>query len=198
MEPAHRGLYRRKLPGAIDFAARSVDVFALWGQPENEIRSFISTARQRAGQRDIEFSASFRIILGDTEASAWRRVAQIEETARAVAKAASFAIPLSPLSEGARRMRSIAARGDVIDDNIWTGYSALCGGHGNTFALVGTPEQVALKIRVFNDLGVRKFLLRGFDTQTDIGLIGSELLPLLRAPSLSQRSFPRSAEGFMQ
>ncbi len=53
-------------------------------------------------------------------------------------------------------------------------------GGGNTTALVGTAEQVVDSLMRYYELGVRTFLVRGFDPLHDTHEYGRELLPLLR------------------
>jgi alkanesulfonate monooxygenase len=46
---------------------------------------------------------------------------------------------------------------------------------------VGTPQQVADELVRYWDLGVRKFLIRGFDPLGDVRKWGTGLIPELRA-----------------
>ena len=48
------------------------------------------------------------------------------------------------------------------------------------WALVGTPEQVADALLDYYDLGVRNFLIRGFDPLNDAQEYGKALLPITR------------------
>ena len=45
---------------------------------------------------------------------------------------------------------------------------------------VGTPAQVAEALLKYYDLGVTRFLIRGFDPLNDVREWGEELIPLLR------------------
>ncbi|MET0271697.1 MAG: alkanesulfonate monooxygenase, partial [Phenylobacterium sp.] len=55
------------------------------------------------------------------------------------------------------------------------------GAQGNSTSLVGTPEQVVESLLDYYDLGLTKFLFRGFDPLEDAIQYGHELLPALRA-----------------
>ncbi len=55
----------------------------------------------------------------------------------------------------------------MVDKRLWTGIAQLVGGGHNSTALVGTPEQVADALLDYYDLGVRNFLIRGFDPLND-------------------------------
>ncbi|MGO2050881.1 MAG: LLM class flavin-dependent oxidoreductase, partial [Microbacterium sp.] len=80
----------------------------------------------------------------------------------------------------ADRLQQIAQRGDVHDERLWTGITRLTGPSGNSTAPVGTPEQVAEALLKYYDLGVTRFLIRGFDPLGDVRDWGQELVPLLR------------------
>lgn len=85
-----------------------------------------------------------------------------------------------PDSVGAQRLRATAAQGKVVDKRLWTGIAQLVGGGHNSTALVGTPEQVADALIDYYDLGVRNFLIRGFDPLNDAQEYGKALLPITR------------------
>ncbi len=85
-----------------------------------------------------------------------------------------------PDSVGAQRLRATAAQGKVVDKRLWTGIAQLVGGGHNSTALVGTPEQVADALLDYYDLGVRNFLIRGFDPLNDAQEYGKALLPITR------------------
>ncbi len=98
-----------------------------------------------------------------------------------------------PESIGAQRLRATAAQGRVVDKRLWTGIAQLVGGGHNSTALVGTPEQVADALLDYYDLGVRNFLIRGFDPLNDAADYGRALLPIAREkpPGVQWRSAHR-------
>ena len=83
-------------------------------------------------------------------------------------------------SEGARRLLADAAKGDRVDQHLWTAIARETGGRSNTTSLVGTPEQVADALLSYYDLGITTFLIRGFDPVVDAITYGRDLLPLVR------------------
>lgn len=68
----------------------------------------------------------------------------------------------------------------MVDKRLWTGIAKLVGGGHNSTALVGTAEQVADALLDYYDLGVRNFLIRGFDPLNDAREYGKALLPIAR------------------
>lgn len=66
------------------------------------------------------------------------------------------------------------------------------GGHNST-ALVGTPEQVADALLDYYDLGVRNFLIRGFDPLNDAQEYGKALLPIAREKAALRAAAERAS-----
>ena len=132
--------------------------------------------------RHVDFSISFRPILGRTEDEAWARAERILEDTRRLRVQQGYARGVGPqLSEGAQRLLADAAKGDRVDERLWTAIARELGGRSNSTSLVGTPEQVADALLKYYDLGITTFLIRGFDPLVDAIDYGRELLPLVRA-----------------
>jgi alkanesulfonate monooxygenase len=164
---------------AISLAAKHADVYALWGEPLDEARETIRRVRAAAARegRRVRISLSTRPIIGPTEDAAWARAEEIRaETLRL----RGGAEPQRPANAGSRRLLEAAARGEVLDDRLWTPIAAITGAKGNTTALVGTAEQVADALVRYWEIGVTTFLIRGFDPLADAIVYGRDLLPLVR------------------
>jgi alkanesulfonate monooxygenase len=89
---------------------------------------------------------------------------------------------------GAQRLKEEASEKLVHDERLWFGVTQLSDGGGNSTALVGTPQQVADALLKYHDLGVRNFLIRGFDPLADVRDWGHELVPLLRAGAAAREN----------
>src|SRR5450830_334589 len=163
-------------------AGKHASVYALWGESLAQAGDLVRRVRASAAQhgREIDFSISFRPILGRTEDEAWARAERILEDTRRVRSLQGFARGGPQQSEGARRLLADAAQGDRVDERLWTAIARETGGRSNTTALVGTPEQVADALLKYYDLGISTFLIRGFDPLLDAIDYGRELLPLVR------------------
>jgi alkanesulfonate monooxygenase len=169
---------------AIEVAGRHSDVFALWGETQEQVRAQLARVRDAAFRhtRPVpRFSLSLRPILADTEAAAWARADAILDRARALAETTGYARGEEPLNEGSRRLLAAAAKGPRLDKRLWTGVAQLTGAKGNSTALVGTPDQVADAMLDYYDLGIDIFLIRGFDPLPDAIAYGRDLLPRVRA-----------------
>jgi len=152
------------------------------------LAQIIKTRNQRAPSstagRTIppNISVSFRPILGATEDLAWKRA--YEELERIQAQvgdgAPRLGIAGQQRSVGAQRLVAAADKGDRHDRALFTPIAKALGGGGNSTALVGTAETVALALLDYYDIGVRTFLIRGFDPYNDAIDYGRELIPRVR------------------
>ncbi|MGI3785332.1 MAG: LLM class flavin-dependent oxidoreductase [Janthinobacterium lividum] len=169
------------------------DTFMLWGEPLAETAEQIASvtaAAQTAGRAEPPaFSVSFRPILGATQDEAWTRAHAILDVIRGsggglgafVSNAALVGGDKPPESVASQRLLSAAAKGELHDRALWTPTAAATNASGNTTALVGTPETVAEAIADYAELGIRAFLLRGYEPLQDAIDYGRELLPRTRA-----------------
>jgi alkanesulfonate monooxygenase len=182
---------------AIRVAGQHADVYALFGETLDGVREALGRVRASAAEygreNDIRFSLSLRPILGRTEDEAWARAARILEEARALREvgAPTFYRRASNESTGSQRLRATAEGGAVRDKRLWTEIAKLTGAQGNSTSLVGTPEQVVDALLDYYDLGITKFLFRGFDPLEDAIDYGRHLLPKLRA-AVAARPTPKA------
>jgi alkanesulfonate monooxygenase SsuD/methylene tetrahydromethanopterin reductase-like flavin-dependent oxidoreductase (luciferase family) len=96
------------------------------------------------------------------------------------AAAASSSVEVRGRSVTARSSH-VAAQGERPDRALWTVTARATGGAGNSTALVGTPETVAVAVADYYDLGVRILPARGHDLLEDAKEFGREVIPLVRA-----------------
>ena len=168
---------------ALEVAGKHADVYALWGESLAQSEDLVRRVRAQAAKhgRKVEFSVSFRPIIAETEELAWEKAAQILETTQKQQVQIAHSRGAGPQqSEGARRLLADAAKGDVVDERLWTAIARETGGRSNSTSLVGTPEQVADALLKYYDLGITTFLIRGFDPLVDTIEYGRELIPLIR------------------
>jgi alkanesulfonate monooxygenase len=181
--------------------AKHADVFALWGEPLAETKQQIESIRAAAlaaGRPAPQISVSFRPILGATEELAWERAHRILESTRE----ALSATPLrwgnhGQRSVGSQRLLAAAEKGDLQDRALWTPIAKALGGGGNSTALVGTAETVALALLDYYEIGVRTFLIRGFDPYDDAVDFGRELIPRVRE-AVRQRESTAQRDATLQ
>ena len=189
---------------AIPVAGKHADVYALWGETYDQVRSLVARIRAAAAPfgRQPRFSLSLRPVLAETEEQAWAKADAILEQAKALKASGGNGrspnnarqIQQEPANEGSRRLLAAAAQGSRLDKRLWTGIAALTGAQGNSTGLVGTPDQVAEAMLDYYDLGITTFLVRGFDPLVDAIQYGRELLPRVRALVAARNAVAVAAE----
>ncbi|MFV0532936.1 MAG: LLM class flavin-dependent oxidoreductase [Cumulibacter sp.] len=174
-------------PIAVEVGAQHTDVFMLFGEPLEQTAERIAVIRAEAEKygRTVEFSLSTRPIVADTEDGAWKRAQELYDAAAArvpdAPTKALWAPGASNAAVSAQRLQELAHAQDVYDERLWMGMTKLAGPGGNSTAPVGTVEQVSEALLKYYDLGVTKFLIRGFDPLNDVIEWGKGLVPALRA-----------------
>lgn len=165
-------------------AATEADVQLFWGEPLDGVRERIERL-QRLGTElgrahaPLEFGLRITTLVRDTTEQAW---------ADAEAKVAKMANgtgiwardPNRHTAVGQQRLLDLAARGEVLDDNLYTTPGKFGGGGAGTTWLVGSAEDVAKSLRRYQSLGITHFVLSDTPYLGEIRRQGDQLLPLLR------------------
>lgn len=167
-------------------AATEADVQLFWGEPLDGVRERIErledlSARLGREHRPLEFGLRVTTFVRDTTEQAW---ADAEAKVARMAGDSDIADPnrrrLWNAAVGQQRLLDLAARGDVLDDNLYTAPGRYGGGGAGTTWLVGSPEDVARSLRRYQELGISHFVLSDTPYRPEIRRQGSQLLPLLR------------------
>lgn len=171
-------------------AAAEADVQLFWGEPLDGVADRIARLKQlsRALDRDLpplEYGLRITTLVRDTTEQAW---------ADAEAKVAQMAAGQNRVDEhrrapavGQQRLLDLHARGDVIDDNLYTAPGRHGGGGAGTTWLVGSAADVAASLRKYRALGISHFVLSDTPYLQEIVRQGDQLLPLLREPPAVER-----------
>jgi len=171
-------------PAAERVSATEADVQLFWGEPLDGVGERIQ--RLKALSRDLgrdlpplEFGLRITTFVRDTTEQAW---------AEAEAKVAEMADRRGAIDEhrrviavGQQRLLDLQARGDVLDDNLYTAPGRHGGGGAGTTWLVGSPADVARSLLKYQALGITHFVLSDTPYLPEIRRQGDQLLPLLRA-----------------
>lgn len=166
-------------------AATEADVQLLWGEPLDGAAERIERLKHlgdKLGREHppLEFGLRVTTLVRDTTEQAWA------DAEAKVARMASGdgAFPRDPLRQnavGQQRLLDLTARGEVLDDNLYTTPGKVGGGGAATTWLVGSAEDVARSLRKYQDLGITHFVLSDTPYLPEIKRQGDQLLPLLRA-----------------
>ncbi len=193
-----RGAYLPRLPkqtppiffgGSSDVAkavaADLADVYMLWGETLENTKVEIDSVKALASQkgRELSYSFSFQVVIGDTEEEAWAKANKLISQVDPEFLALKHQQTLANGAVGVNRLHTlmVASKDNnfVIGPNLWAGLTQVLS--GNSIALVGTPDQVAARIVEYVDLGFDKVLLRGFPHLETIEEVGQKVIPRVRA-----------------
>ncbi|MGY2897197.1 LLM class flavin-dependent oxidoreductase [Deinococcus sp. UYEF24] len=147
---------------AVDFGAKHADVYMLWGEPLAGTKERIARVRDLANNkydREIEFSVSLRLIVGQTPEEAWEKAYAIRDAVEQALGRGSVLRSSSKDQSVGRARQLESAKTEVHDGIFWTALVALLGGFANSAALVGTEDQIIEALGKYRDLGADAFLL---------------------------------------
>ncbi|MGW0323926.1 LLM class flavin-dependent oxidoreductase [Nocardia sp. NPDC003183] len=163
-------------------AATEADVQLFWGEPLEGVRERIERLRALSAElgrehAPLEFGLRITTFVRDTTEQAWADAeAKVAEMAK---NSQSRSNPHRRTAVGQQRLLDLAARGEVLDDNLYTAPGKYGGGGAGTTWLVGSAEDVAKSLRKYRDLGITHFVLSDTPYLREIERQGSQLLPLL-------------------
>jgi FMNH2-dependent dimethyl sulfone monooxygenase len=154
-------------PRALDVIAQHGDAYVMHGDPPevtgDRIRR-ISELRESAGKPPLRFGLSGFVIVRDTEAEARAeldRILDVRSSPEAYASYQDFVKGSQLESELSLREYSVSNR-------------------GLRAGLVGTPEQVADRIRAYEEVGVGLMLLQFSPQAEEMARFGQQVIPLFR------------------
>ena len=167
-------------------SATESDVQLFWGEPLDQIAERID--RLKALSRDLgrdlpplEFGLRITTLVRDTTEQAWADAeAKVEEMAQAQD---AWKDHRRWVAVGQQRLLDLHARGEVLDDNLYTAPGKYGGGGAGTTWLVGSAADVARSLRKYQALGISHFVLSDTPYLDEIARQGDQLLPLLRGPA---------------
>jgi len=167
---------------ARETAAQDADVYLMWPDTEDEIAATMADVSQRATNfgRTMKFGYRVHVVVRDTEREAYAAAAHLISAVDSETGDAIRARSLDSTSIGVRRqaeLREAAGTDGFIEDNLWTGIGKARSGCGA--AIVGTPTQVAEKIRRYHAMGIEAFILSGYPHVNEAQRFASTVLPLL-------------------
>jgi alkanesulfonate monooxygenase len=167
---------------ARETAAQDADVYLMWPDTEEAIADTISDMTRRADHygRTLKYGYRVHVVVRETEEEALAAASHLISAVDVETGNAIRARSLDSTSVGVRRqaeLRDAASSDGFIEDNLWTGIGKARSGCGA--AIVGTPEQVANKIRRYQNLGIEAFIFSGYPHRQEAERFASTVLPLL-------------------
>ncbi|MBB5773648.1 LLM class flavin-dependent oxidoreductase [Nonomuraea jabiensis] len=163
-------------------AAAEADVQLFWGEPLDGVAERIDRLKhlsEKLGREHppLEFGLRITTLVRDTTEQAW---ADAEAKVEEMANGGISRDPNRFTAVGQQRLLDLAARGEVLDDNLYTTPGKFGGGGAGTTWLVGSAEDVAKSLRKYQALGITHFVLSDTPYLPEIKRQGDRLLPLLR------------------
>lgn len=165
-------------------AATEADVQLFWGEPLEGLRERIT--RLKALSRDLDrdlpplkFGLRITTLVRDTPEQAWAD-AEAKVAKMANGQGGNWQDHRRAIAVGQQRLLDLHARGEVLDDNLYTTPGRFGGGGAGTTWLVGSAQQVANSLRNYEALGITHFVLSDTPYLPEIERQGRQLLPLLR------------------
>ena len=169
-------------------SATEADVQLFWGEPLEGVKERIARLKALSQTLDrdlppLEFGLRITTLVRDTTEEAWRdaeaKVAEMAKTG-----GGNWHDHTREVAVGQKRLLDLQAKGDVLDDNLYTAPGKFGGGGAGTTWLVGSAEDVARSLNKYRELGITHFVLSDTPYLQEIKRQGSKLLPLLKAPAL--------------
>jgi alkanesulfonate monooxygenase len=169
-------------PAGHAVAARHIDVYLSWGEPPAQVAEKIAHMRVLAAQegRALRFGIRMHVIVRETEEEAWAAADELIKFVTDDDIAAAQKVFQRFDSAGQARMSRLhnGRRDNLeISPNLWAGVGLVRGGAGT--ALVGSPEQVAARIREYAELGIEEFIFSGYPHLEEAYRFAELVFPLL-------------------
>jgi alkanesulfonate monooxygenase len=165
---------------AREAAARGCDVYLMWPDKRDAVEAIIADMRSRAGKhgRTLRFGYRAHVVVRDTEAEARAAADRLLSKLDAATGSAIRAKSLDATSSGVAAqaaLREGAADDGYAEENLWTGIGRARSGCGA--AIVGDPDQVLAKLRMYQALGIEAFILSGYPHAAEADLFARHVLP---------------------
>lgn len=173
-------------------AAAEADVQLFWGEPLAGVEERIERLKGLSEEVDrrhapLEFGLRITTFVRDSTDQAWAdaeaKVAEMANAQKDNRSGEHGTVPENPhrrTAVGQQRLFDLAARGEVLDENLYTKPGQFGGGGAGTTWLVGSADDVAKSLRKYQDLGITHFVLSDTPYLREIERQGNRLLPLLR------------------
>ena len=168
-------------------AAKSADVFLVWGEPPQAAKKQADDVRALASKlgRELRYGIRFHVIARPTSQEAWAAADALLSGISADAIAQAQADFDQTMSEGQRRMAKLHSDPNAsleIYPNLWAGIGLVRGGAGT--ALVGSFEEIAERLVDYHHHGFEEFILSGYPHLEEANWMGEGVMPLLRQRGL--------------
>ena len=175
-----------------EVAAKHIDVYLSWGEPPAQVAEKIEAVRALAARRGrtLRFGIRMHVIVRETSKEAWQAADDLIKYVTDDAIEAAKKVFARFDSAGQHRMTRLHnGRRDSLEvsPNLWAGVGLVRGGAGT--ALVGSPEEVAARMKEYAEIGIEEFVLSGYPHLEEAYRFAELVFPLLPVdqPATSDR-----------
>lgn len=165
-----------------EITSNHVDVYLTWGEPPHLVEEKIKKVKKLAEEkgRNVKFGIRLHVIVRENEEDAWDAAHDLVKYVDDDIIAASQKVFSRFDSEGQKRMSELhkGSRSNLeISPNLWAGVGLVRGGAGT--ALVGSAENVAKRMKEYEEIGIETFILSGYPHLEEAYRVAELLFPLL-------------------
>ena len=169
-------------PAAKETAAAEADVFLTWPDKVASVAETVADMTERAARHDrtLKYGLRSHVIVRETEAEAKAAATRLMSKLDAETGEQIRQKSLDTASVGVARQSELRDNADddgYAEANLWTGVGRARSGAGA--AIVGDPDQVAAKLKAYEDVGVGAFILSGYPHIAECDLFANHVLPQL-------------------
>jgi len=166
----------------IDVAVDTVEKYLTWGEPPAAVADKVARVKAAAAKRGrtLSFGIRLHVVVRETSEAAWKAADELIQYVTDDTIAAAQKTLARQDSIGQKRMRELhGGRRDKLEisPNLWAGVGLVRGGAGT--ALVGNPQEVADRIKEYQDVGVDTFIMSGYPHLEEAYRFAELVFPLL-------------------
>jgi alkanesulfonate monooxygenase len=176
---------------ARETAAQGADVYLMWPDRLSAVAEIVEDLKARAARhgRTLRFGFRVHVIVRESEAEARAAAQRLMSKLDATTGEAIRKKSLDSQSYGVIRqveLRNSADDEGYAEENLWTGIGRARSGCGA--AIVGDPDQVVVKLRAYQALGIDAFILSGYPHVAECDLFARHVLPKLAHAPLDREA----------
>ena len=175
---------------AMRIAAELADCYLLWGEPLEMLKTRIARMKELEQEygRTVKLGIRTHVVVRETEeeaiAAANRMISKIDPKVRENFMKSYAKVDSTGQGNQIKILQSALEKGDLfIEPNLWAGVGMARSGVG--VAIVGSPEQVAAKIRGYQEIGIDTFIFSGYPHLDECRRFGELVMPYFKQDQIS-------------
>ena len=175
---------------AMRIAAELADCYLLWGEPLAMLKTRIARMKELEQEfgRTVKLGLRTHVVVRETEeeaiVAANRMISKIDPAVRENFMKSYAKVDSTGQGNQIKILQSALEKGDLfIEPNLWAGVGMARSGVG--VAIVGSPEQVAAKIRGYQDIGIDTFIFSGYPHLDECRRFGELVMPYFKQDQIS-------------